>query len=507
MINIYIYVAVIICGAAVLAIEILGTRVIAPFYGVSLYTWSGLISVTLAALSLGYVLGGRWADRGPQLHRFCSVIVAAGIWIVIIPWIRTPILNAAEPLGLRAAVLIAATVLFFPPLALLGMVGPYAIRLMASSLEVVGRTAGNLYALSTVASVIAAVVTGFFLIPNIGLYILIFTIGLILIATSLIGLALSRKSRSAQMAAFAFVIVGVAGLSIAPVQAADPENGLVAIEQSPYAEIRVVDLDGLRYMLIDGGIHTIINPHNGFSLFPYVNVLDIPKGYFESTGQMLLIGLGGGSVVKSYIRDSWNVDAVEIDPTVIRIAHEHFGLKPVEARVYEMDGRQFLITNDKKYDLIIMDAFGSSSIPFHLVTEQAFRLIKSHLSSGGILAMNIETVGWRDPIALSLAATINRQFKNVRLLPLAEPPDHIGNMIILASDRNLELIEEPPLPLDRFSAEYDRAHAWDNRFQIDTTAIQVLTDELNPIDIWAERVNYVARKDLHNKFRPSGLGW
>src|SRR5574341_855300 len=154
----FIYVAVIICGAAVLAIEILGTRVIAPFYGVSLYTWSGLISVTLAALSVGYVLGGRWADRGPQLHRFCLVIAAAGIWIFIIPWIRTPLLNAAEPLGLRTTVLIAATVLFFPPLALLGMVGPYAIRLMASSLEVVGRTAGNLYALSTASSVIAAVV-------------------------------------------------------------------------------------------------------------------------------------------------------------------------------------------------------------------------------------------------------------------------------------------------------------------------------------------------------------
>ncbi|MGH8015858.1 MAG: fused MFS/spermidine synthase, partial [Candidatus Zixiibacteriota bacterium] len=338
-------------------------------------------------------------------------------------------------------------------------------------------------------------------------YPLILSIGILLIATALVGLALSKKTRTAQAAAVTFIIVGIAALSFAPIQAADPERGLVAIEQSPYAEIRVVELDGVRYMLIDGGIHTVINPINSVSLFPYVNVLEIPKGYFDAPGKMLLVGLGGGSVVKNYARDGWKVDAVEIDATVTKIAYEHFGLKPEDATVYEMDGRQFLITNDKKYDLIIMDAFGSSSIPFHLVTEESFDLIKSHLSPNGVLAMNIETVGWRDNITLSIAATINRQFENVIVLPMAEPPDQLGNIIILASDRNLELKEEPPTPFDRFSAEYHRAHAWDNRFIVDTIGIQILTDERNPVDIWAERANLAARKELHEKFSETGIGW
>jgi len=507
MINFYIYLAVIVCGASVLAIEILGTRVIAPFYGVSLYTWSGLISVTLAALSVGYAVGGRWADRGPKLSRFCIVIAAAGLWIILIPSLRTPVLNAAEPLGLRAAVLIAATILFFLPLALLGMVGPYAIRLMASSLDVVGRTAGNLYAVSTVASVAAAVVTGFFLIPNIGLYPLIFSIGVVLIAIAMLGLALTWKHKTAQVSALALAVVSILGLRLAPAEAADPEIGLIAIQQSPYAEIRVVDLDDVRYMLIDGGIHTVIDPVTGFSRFPYVDVLDIPKGFYEHPGNMLLIGLGGGSVVRNYARDDWSVDAVEIDATVVRVAYEYFGLKEEEAEVYEMDGRQYLISNNKKYDLIVMDAFGSSAIPFHLVTEEAFELIRSHLSADGILAMNIESVGWRDQIILSLSATANRQFANVLVLPMAEPPDQLGNVILLASNRSLELKVEPPVPLDRFSAEYHRAHAWDNRFVLDTAGIQVLTDELNPVDIWAERVNFVARKDLHARFAQTGIGW
>jgi spermidine synthase len=507
MINRYVYFAVIVSGASVLAIELLGTRVIAPFYGVSLFTWSALISVTLAALSVGYALGGRWADRGPKLSRFCTIIGLAGLWIIIVPWLRTPVLAATEPLGLRAAVLIAATVLFFPPLALLGMVSPYAIRLVASSLEVVGRTAGNLYAVSTVASVAAALATGFFLIPNVGLYHLILAIGVALLATALAGLVGERKLKTAIVPALAIAAAGTLGWRATPAQTADPENGLVAIEQSAYAEIRVVDFDDVRYMIIDGGTHTIVDRATGESVFPYVNVLDIAKGFFEQPGEMLLVGLGGGSVVKHYVRDGWRVDAVEIDPLVTQMAHEHFMLRADEAQVYEMDGRQYLISTDKAYDLIIMDAFGSSAIPFHLVTEEAFALIRSRLTPDGVCAMNVESVGWHDLLVLALAATAHTQFEHVLALPIAEPPNQIGNLVLMISNEELELAEDPPVPGYRFSPEYDRAHAWDNRFVPETKDAVVLTDELNPVDVWAERINLAARKGLHAYFKERGVSW
>jgi hypothetical protein len=154
-----------------------------------------------------------------------------------------------------------------------------------------------------------------------------------------------------------------------------------------------------------------------------------------------------------------------------------------------------------------MDAFGSSSIPFHLVTYEAFGLIRSHLATDGILAMNVETVGWDDVIVRSLARTAGEHFGKVTVLPIAEPPDQLGNIVLVASDRPLELAVEPPVPMDRFSAEYDRAHAWDNRFEPETSDAPVLTDELNPIDIWAERVNFVARKELHEMFKERGLSW
>lgn len=507
LVNFYIYFSIVVCGAAVLAIELLGTRVIAPFYGASLYLWSALISVTLAALSLGYALGGRYADRGTRMSRYAILIGLAGVWVLLIPWLKTPIINLAETLGLRTAVLVTATILFFPPLTLLGMVSPYALRMKASSLDVVGRTAGNLYAVSTVASVVAAVATGFYLIPNMGVLRLIYMIGILLIVTAGGGLIVHAKTKSGIVVPLLLIAVALIGLGAAPTLKADPDSGLIAIKQSAYAEIRVVDKDNVRYMLIDGGTHTIVDPMTWESYFPYVNVLDITKRFFHHPGEMLLIGLGGGSVVKNFVRHTWQIDAVEIDPVVTEMAHNYFGLTEDEATVFNMDGRQYLISHEKQYDIIIMDAFGSSSIPFHLVTEEAFGLIRSRLKADGLFAMNMEAVGWDDRIVSALAATAMRQFEHVVVLPIAEPPDQLGNLVMFASDRELELDRELPLPTDRFSPEYDRMHAWDNRFEVDPAGVTVFTDDLNPVDVWAEDVNLVARRQLHEFFATDGIGW
>jgi spermidine synthase len=502
-----IYVAVIVCGAAVLAIEMLGTRILGPFYGVSLYLWSALISVTLAALSLGYAIGGRWADRGPTLQRFATVIGLAGLWIALIPWLRGPVLGVAEPLGLRAAVLLGATLLFFPPLAFLGMVSPYAIRLKTSSLDVVGTTAGNLYAVSTVASVLSALATGFVLIPNVGVYTLVTIIGVALLVTAAIVAFLGGRRRpvlpALMLAVAAIVILAPGGTD----PKAHPDEGLVAIQQSLYGEIRVVDIDDTRHLLIDGTMHTVIDRITGESRLSYVNVLDLALEFFTRPGEVLVVGLGGGSAARRFAAAGWTVDAVEIDPVVTAMAYAHFGLKPEEATVYEMDARQYLITHDKQYDLIIMDAFGGSAVPFHLVTQEAFALLHSRLRPGGMLAMNAESVGWHDVLIESLLATVKTGFQDVVALPMAEPPDQLGNVVLLAADYRIELPVELPVPLDRFSPEYDRAHAWDNRFRAEEAGARIITDDLNPVDVWSERINLTVREQLREYFGGRAATW
>jgi spermidine synthase len=501
----YVYLAVIVSGGSVLAVEILGARLIGPFYGGSLYLWSTLISVTLGALSLGYFLGGRWADRGPRLGRLCTLLGGAGLWITVMPWIRHPILAATESMGLRGAVLIAAITLFFPPLTLLGMVSPYAVRLKTTSLDVVGRAAGELYAISTLASVAAALGTGFILIPAVGAGRLMFLTGCTLIVTALIGGALARARTAPVIIVMAAATA--AALFVTPEERANPQAGLIAITQSPYAEIRVVDVDNLRLMLIDGMVHTEVDARTLDSHSSYVDVLELAAGFYESPGRMLLVGLGGGSLAKRFTANDWKVDAVEIDTTVTRIARSYFGLRPSEAHVYHMDGREFLMEHEDVYDLIIIDAFGSSSIPFQLVSREAFAECRARLAPNGVIALNAIAVGWRDKLVRSLAATLSQEFDHVVVLPMAEPPDQLGNVILFASNRALELAEEPPVPLERFSPEYSRAHAWDNRFQIDPAGEQVITDDLNPVDLWTEHINLAMRKSLHEYFGKRRIGW
>jgi len=190
---------------------------------------------------------------------------------------------------------------------------------------------------------------------------------------------------------------------------------------------------------------------------------------------------------------------------VTRMAREHFGLTAADAQVIHADGRRFLVDHLEPYDLVLMDAFGSSAIPFHLVTREAFDLLRSHLAPGGMLAVNVEAVGWDDILVRSLAATLGEVFAHVKVLPIVEPPTELGNLIILASDRPLELPYELPRPPERWSREYNQMHAWDNAFTVARGEGLVLTDDHNPVSVWSSRINDAARRQLHEYFGRGGV--
>jgi spermidine synthase len=503
------YLTFIVClgGAAVLCLEILGTRILGPFYGVSLFLWSALITVTLAALSAGYVLGGRWADRQPTVKHLSRLVGISGLWVLLIPVLKYPVLGAAEPLGLRAAVLVSASVLFFPPLFLLGTIGPYAIRIRTASIDNVGRTAGNLFALSTVASVISALLTGFLLIPNVGVTRLTLLVGTLLTVTALFGFIGPGRHLKKAASFFLFVFP-----LIAAVDGANPAAGLVAVEQSPYAEIRVIDKDGIRHLVLDGGIHSMVDTATGESFHRYTSVMNFPRNFFAAPGKMLLVGLGGGTLMREYSDAGWDVDAVEIDEAVISVARKYFGIEPHHGTIHAMDGRRFLTTSEETYDVILLDAFGSSSIPFHLITDETFGLARSRLSADGILAINLETVGWHDPVVASVTAGLRNHYARVLALPMAEPPDRLGNLILLASNGALEPLMEPERnssldPNWRYGAGYAQVHAWDNRFEPETAGASPFTDDLNASDIRAEAINTIARKELHQYFGEAVESW
>lgn len=499
------YLVVSIGGAAVLTLEILGTRILGPYYGVSLFLWSALITVTLSALSVGYAVGGKVADRKASMSRLGVILALAGLWSVLIPVMKMSVIWITGALSLRPGVMTAALILFFPPLFLLGMVSPFAIKLRTVSLDEVGRSAGNLYAVSTVASVVAAILTGFVLIPNVGVSRLTVITGVALLLAGALCCVMDKRrvGKTVILAVFFFAFAVAAPFVLIAPGMVSCDDSLVAFEQSPYAELRVVDYMNARFLLIDGAIHTFTDISSNESLFQYVNVIEIPRLMFDKPGDMLLVGLGGGSLARNFTRAGWKVDAVEIDPVVTRFAYEYFGLKPGDANVYTMDGRRYLRETKKKYDLIILDAFGSGSVPFHLVTAEAFEIAASRLKTGGILAMNLQSIGWKSTLVKSVVATLETCFSSQLVLPIAEPPNKLGNIILLASNRQLEISGGLPVPESRFAAEYDRTHAWDNSFVPGTDGVSVLTDEHNPVDLWSEQINLVERRELIEYFKDS----
>jgi spermidine synthase len=505
------YLVVFISGASVLAVEILGTRVLGPFYGVSIYLWSALISITLAALSLGYLIGGRFADRSAGWKPLGFMLAAAGIWVLLIPLMRSPVINLASGMGLRAAVLVAATILFAPPLTALGMVSPTAIRLKAHTLGEVGTTAGDLYAISTIASVLAAVATGFWLVPNLGVNGLLAAIGGTLLLTSGLCFGIDRKLAPATAAA----LIGLGGL-LFPLPEAGAIPGTVEMAESPYGTLQVVDHLGVRYLLIDGGTHTILNLGTGESMHDYTPVIESTQLLFDEPGTALLVGLGGGITARNFHEDGWTIESVEIDEKVAELAERHFTLPPMHS-AHIKDGRRFLVDDERDWDLIMLDAFGSSSIPFHLVTREMFALVADRLAEGGAVAINIECRAWDDPLVHSLAATLRTSFDHVWALPIAEPPNTLGNLVLVASNREGFEFDDDRLGDMRAALEsgdsahhwkvVKQNHAWANRFEPGMDRGIVLTDDRSPVEIWSEQINLQARRVLHEHFGEDGRVW
>lgn len=178
-----IYIVVFLCGALVMSFEILGSRVLAPNFGSSVFVWGSLISVFLAGLSLGYYAGGRIADRNPSTRKLAVIIFVPAALFLTFPFYATHVSDwiFMKDLGIRLSPLLASLMLFFLPSVFLGMVSPYTVKLMICSLHTSGSTVGSLYALSTLGSIVGTLVTSFYLIAMAGVKMLIMGHGVVLL--------------------------------------------------------------------------------------------------------------------------------------------------------------------------------------------------------------------------------------------------------------------------------------------------------------------------------------
>ncbi len=383
--------AVLVCGASVMVVEILGSRILAPTFGTTLHVWSALITVTLAALAIGYAVGGRIADEFPGMRMLMTVIGAAAAALLISDLLTSVVLRLAYGAGMVGGTFLAALLLFLPTLLLLGMVSPMVVRAAADQSHL-GQSVGNLYALSTVGSVAGSLIVSLVLIPRMNVHAALIGTAIALGLLPLIYLVMGRN----KVVALLF-FVGMALASVATnVIGEDTDKTIMykgvphpvtAREPSSYGELVVSDYRSVRYLFLNGVQQGSLRADN-LSSAPYAYGLERLSTLKGVPKKMLVWGLGAGVFARAMAEAGTEVTVIEIDPASAKVAREHFGL-PAKVKVIIGDARTETLKLTEAYDLIVLDAFSGDSPPFHLLTKEAFESLKTKLAPQGVILGNV----------------------------------------------------------------------------------------------------------------------
>ena len=443
---------VFVVGTGSLGAEIAAVRLLAPYFGASTIVWANTIGVVLVALSIGYWVGGRMADRNPTMRGLCLLaLIAAGL-LALVPFVADPMLEIAVDAldeisaGAFLGSLLGVLVLVAVPVLLLGAVSPYAIRLAVSTVEEAGTVAGRLYALSTAGSLVGTLLSALVLIPLVGTRrtFLIFALAIALVAVA--GLRPVRRWALAPAAIAALIALPVGTLK------ADTEgSGRVIHEaETEYQYARVIQYDdGTRTLELNEGQaqHSVCEAEcdpgpggpkrpssvltgdvwDGHLVLPFAGRDDPPR-------RIAILGNAAGTTSRAYEEffPHTRVDGVEIDSELSDIGREYFDMNNPRLHLYHEDARPFLRRVDTRYDVISVDAYRQPYIPFYLTTVEFFESVRDRLAPGGILIVNAGHPEGQDDLEKVLTATIGEVFPN-----LMRDPIESTNTLIVASDRPL----------------------------------------------------------------------
>jgi spermidine synthase len=519
--------AVFVSGAVVLGMEIAASRVVAPFFGNSLFVWGSLIGVVLAGLSIGYWAGGWLADRWPTPSLLAAVMGLGALLVLAIPVFDEPVLEAIvnwDP-GPRLNPLFASIALFGPASVVLAGVAPIAVRLWARSLATLGQTAGRLFAISTAGSIAGTFATAFWLIPEFGTDQLLGIAAATLFAAAAIVALSERLILITALTAAGVALAGYAAVELAPetggtlsrvqarnwsplyrtsgyVKGQEPADTtglrLRYSKDTRYHRLSVADDETTRYLRFDNSYQSGMIINRPFATaFEYADFFHLLRAYNPNARRVLFIGLGGGSSPKRLWRDfpDLQLQAVELDPVVVDVAYRFFELpRDDRLQVAVEDGRRYLDDNEGRYDAILIDAFFADAIPFHLFTTEFMELARSRLNPGGVIMTNAigSIAGARSRLFRSVYRTYRAVFPTVLVHPVIlggdEDDSAVRNLILVATegaapakpflvDRWNEIRSRYPLAPDLTQQIRDRH---DRPIPID--GVPTLTDQYAPTD-------------------------
>jgi spermidine synthase len=432
---VYLGLLVFVVGMASLGAEIAGVRLLAPYFGASTVVWANTIGVVLVALSIGYWLGGKAADRRPRLEPLCGVALAAAVLLAVVPFVARPLLDAgvealdAVSAGAFIGSLLAVLVLIALPVLLLGMVAPWAMRLAVKTVEEAGAVAGRLYALSTAGSLVGTLLSALVLIPAVGTRRTFLVFAFLLAVVAVGGIRARRYAAAAPLA--------IAALAF-PDGTIKPTEGLLREIETEYQYARVVQRGDERRLELNEG-HAVHSVYRSDTVLTddYWDAMLFDSG---DPRRVAILGNAAGTTARAFhaLRPQTRVDAVEIDPELTAIGRRFFGL-PHAMRVHHEDARPFLRRRESaRWDAILIDAYRQPYIPFYLVTKEFFELVNDRLTPGGRVVVNVGHPEGDTRLEAVMTATMRSVFPHVRRDPVKPT-----NTILVGGDRIGGL--EPPL--------------------------------------------------------------
>jgi predicted membrane-bound spermidine synthase len=481
----YLYLTACVTGAAVMIVEILGAKMLAPYFGTSHFVWTAQIAVTMAALACGYYAGGRLVDRAARLGRLYASILAAALALTLTVWLRERVAYALLGLPLAAGSLLTSVFLFFLPLGLLAMTGPFLARMISRSLRDVGGTVGRLSAVSTVGSFLGTAAIGYLLIPLLPNSWTMYGTAAVLAALAAGWfLAWGRRgsSSAATAACIAFGIAsGAWGLRFDGPRI--PGTQELFRGNSSFGLIQVIQPAGsrIRYYLNDYLTQNVYDPVSGTSAAMFTWMLeDLARAYTPRLDDVLCIGMGVGMVPRELARGGARVDVVEINPAVVPVARRFFDLDTAAFDLTIGDGRWFVNQTGSRYDAVLLDAFVGDNVPSHLMSREAFAAIARILKPDGVLVINtfVDFDSRDDFLGASLMKTLRSVFPGVRAHGARQT-----NMLFVASSRDpLTVLSLPDFSEVHPDALADVRLAFTSLWEPNPDRGIVLTDDFNPAD-------------------------
>ena len=471
-------------GASSLATEICATRLLAPYFGTSTVVWANVIGLILIYLSLGYWLGGRIADRHPTPRVLGLILVLGAVCTAVLPFVARPFLNlalqgfAAVSIGVVVGSFVSTLLLFSVPVTLMGMASPFVLRLSLTAIDRAGRTSGRLSSLATVGAIVGTFGSALVLIPGVG------TQRTLLVAALLVALVSIPLLMRPAVAASVVIIALIA----LPPGLVKETQGTLAERDTTYQFVQVVrEPDGRIVMRFDDGIadQSVYRTDTTLTGGEWDMPLVAPPLLGRPLRHVLVIGNAGGTTARGLAAEypGISIDAVELDPVVTQLAREYMGLDAIpNLHVITADGREYLETTAKRYDLIVVDAYRQEYIPFYLATQEFFALLHAHLDPGGGIALNVERVPGNNQLVDAISGTVATEFPQVWVWPAL----HFNELVLgldvpLARGAVTERMRQLPLDVQVLGPLVD-AQAF-----VATPSNDPLTDDHAPVEWLTDR--------------------